>query len=270
MSALVTRIFSDLHYRDGASRLHRLAALAPLLAGADHLVINGDTLDSQAPHAGPLLAEARDFFKNEAPRVTLLSGNHDPDISPHTELLLNEDRVWITHGDVLCENVAPWSSRRDELAKRLQSLATTVPPETLYLVETRLRLNRLACHHLPDPHDCFDRSLHTRLVRLAHALFPPNRLLSMVNTWHTTPALARALAREQRPRARLIVVGHTHFPGVWRDADGPVVVNTGSFSRPFGGLFVELCGDKVQVVRIVQKNGEFHRGRVVAGFSLAP
>jgi len=270
MSAPVTRIFSDFHYRDGASRLHRLDALLPVLAGADHLVINGDTLDSQAPQAAPLLAEALAFFARQAPRVTVLSGNHDPDISPHTELSLNDGRVWITHGDLFCDNIAPWSSRREELEVRLQRLSTTVPPETLHLVETRLRLNRLACHDLPDPHDCFDRSLQTRLVRLANALFPPDRLLSMLNTWRTIPALARALAREQRPRARLVVLGHTHYPGVWRDRDGAVVVNTGSFARPFGGLFVELRGDHVQIVRIAQKNGEFHRGPVVAGFSLAP
>ena len=32
-----------------------------------------------------------------------------------------------------------------------------------------------------------------------------------------------------------ILIGHTHRPGVWQRLDGAVVINTGSFSRPFGG-----------------------------------
>jgi predicted phosphodiesterase len=272
MSDPVIRVFSDLHYQDSESALHNLAALAPLLAGADQIVLNGDTLDSQAAHGLPHVGETRAFFARHAPRVTFLSGNHDPDISPHGELSLHDDRVWITHGDVLFPDIAPWSSLREEIRRRLASLHAEIPAEELARLETRLRLNRVACHHLPELHDRFDRRLLTRVGRLVHNIFPPDRLLAMLRVWRTTPAIARRLALAQRPRARLVLLGHTHFPGVWRDraGRGPVVVNTGSFCRPFGGQFVELRGDAVQVVRIERHNGEFHRGRVVAGFSLAP
>lgn len=272
MSAPVIRIFSDLHYRDSGSSLHRLESLAPLLAGADHIVLNGDTLDSHAASELSDLTEVKTFFASHAPQVTFLSGNHDPDISPHGELLLHDDRVWITHGDVLFDDIAPWSSLRSVMAQRLKRLAAECPHDSTDLVATRLRLNRLACHHLPEPHDRFDRSLRARATRLAHNLFPPDRLLSMLSVWRNTPAIARRLALAQRRRARLVLLGHTHYPGVWTapGGNGPVVVNTGSFCRPFGGLFVELCGDHVQVVRIAAKNGEFRRSRVVSGFSLAP
>ncbi len=271
MSAPVIRIFSDLHYRDGGSTLQRLEALAPLFVGADHIVLNGDTLDTQAVAGHPLVPEARAFFGQHAPQVTFLSGNHDPDISAHAELSLHDDRVWITHGDVFFEDIAPWSSLRAEMAQRLERLIRDIPPGTFDRVETRLHLNRLACHGLPEPHDRFDRSLLTRASRLAHILIPPHRPLRMLDAWRSTPERVRVLARLQRPRAQLVLVGHTHFPGVWHArGNGPVVVNTGSFCRPFGGLFVELCGDHVQVVRITQKRGEFRRGRVIAGFSLAP
>jgi len=43
----VTRIFSDLHFGDRASRARRLAQLRPLLDGVDALVLNGDTLDTR-------------------------------------------------------------------------------------------------------------------------------------------------------------------------------------------------------------------------------
>jgi len=266
----VIRIFSDLHYRDGTSSLQQLQELAPLLVGADQIVLNGDTLDTQTSPAQPHLAEARAFFSHQAPDVTFLSGNHDPDISTHPELSLHDGRVWVTHGDVLFDDITPWGSQRGELVRRLEHLAATHPPGEREHVETRLHLNRLACVDLPDLHNRFDRRLLPRFIRLAHTLLPPDRLLSMLRVWIGTPALARRLTQAHRPRAQLVILGHTHFPGVWCDSRGPIVVNTGSFCRPFGGQFVELCGDRVQVVRIVRKRGEFHRGQVVAGFSLAP
>lgn len=270
MPAPVIRIFSDLHYRDAASSLHRLDALVPLLAGADHVILNGDTLDSQVDQARPHIDEVHAFFAQHTRRTTFLSGNHDPDISAHAELSLENDRVWITHGDVFFKGIAPWSSLHAELLRRLDAISREVPADMLGHIETRLRLNRLACLNLPEPHDRFDRRLRTRLVRIAHNLFPPDRLLNMLRVWMTTPAVVRRLAQAQRPRARLVVLGHTHFPGVWHHRQGPSVINTGSFCRPFGARFVELTGDRVLVVHIDQKNGVFHRGRIVAGFSLAP
>ncbi|HEY9250736.1 MAG TPA: metallophosphoesterase, partial [Rariglobus sp.] len=187
MSVPVTRIFSDLHFRDGESRLHDLRAFAPLLAGADRIVLNGDTLDSQADADGSDLAGIRSFFAQHAPPTTFLSGNHDPDISPHGELLLNDGRVWITHGDVLFDDIAPWSSLRAEMAGRLELLFAAVPPEERALLETRLRLHRLACRGLPEHHDRLDRTVFTRASRLAHILFPPHRLLTMLRVWRETP-----------------------------------------------------------------------------------
>lgn len=268
MSAPVLRIFSDLHYRDGQSTLHRLESLAPLLAGADQVVLNGDTLDTQNNAATSLVAEARGFFAQHAPGVTFLSGNHDPDISPQAELSLHDDRVWITHGDVLFEDIAPWSSLREEMARRLKQHALDRSAEGPDFVDARLRRHRLACHALPLTHDHFDRRLLTRSIRLVNALIPPRRLFTMLGVWRTTPALARRLALAERPRARVVVLGHTHYPGVWRHHDGPVVINTGSFCRPFGGLFVELRDGQVRVVRIVFKRGEFRPGRILAEFPL--
>jgi predicted phosphodiesterase len=270
MPAPVIRIFSDLHYRDGDSRLQNLESLAPLLEGADHVVLNGDTLDTRAPHAALHLAEVRDWFSRHSGAVTFLSGNHDPDISALAELSLAGDRVWITHGDVLFDDVAPWSSLRDAMARSIGEQNRALSTDQRDLIETRLRVNRLACLHLPETRHAAHDDLAKRFLRLAHTLLPPTRLLAMLQAWRTTPARALRLAREQRPRARLIVLGHTHFPGIWRQSDGPVVVNTGSFSRPFPCRFVELCGDEVRVSAIEQKRGMFRRGKTLSAFPLAP
>src|SRR3954466_6212027 len=45
--AKLTRIFSDVHFGDRASRVDRLAQLRPLLDGVDQLVLNGDTMDTR-------------------------------------------------------------------------------------------------------------------------------------------------------------------------------------------------------------------------------
>jgi predicted phosphodiesterase len=266
MAAPVLRIFSDLHYRDGQSSFQRLDSFAPLLAGADHVILNGDTVDTQSSAAVPLLADARAFFARHAPIVTFLSGNHDPDISGQTELSLQGGSVWVTHGDVFFDDIAPWSSLRNEMVRRLEQLAKDNSQAGPDMVETRLRHHRVACHALPQIHDQFDRSLITRAVRIVNALIPPRRLLKMLDVWRTTPALARHLALAERPRSRVVVLGHTHYPGVWRHHAGPIVINTGSFCRPFGGQFVELCDGNLRVVRIVLKRGEFHPGRIVAEF----
>lgn len=271
MSAPVIRIFSDLHYRDSESRLQSLDTLAPLLAGADQIILNGDTLDSQPECARDDTAAVRAFFARQPASVVFLSGNHDPDISDQAERSLMDGRVWITHGDVLFDHIAPWSSLRTELARRMATLTRDLPAGEHDRIETRLRLNRLACLHLPEPHVRTHRDLSTRTARLVHTLFPPHRLFEMLKAWCTTPARARRFVREQRPSARLVVLGHTHHPGVWRDrASGVTVVNTGTFCPPFAARFVELQGDRVRIVRIVWRRGAFHPGRIVAEFPLAP
>ena len=272
MSAPVTRILSDLHYKDGHSLLQRLDALDPLLDGVDHLILNGDTLDTQASAGFPHLDEVRAYFPQRVPRVTFHSGNHDPFISEQAECSLLDERVWVTHGDVLFDSIAPWSSHRPEIERRIKTFSADVPPGELGLVATRLRLNRRACLDLPEPHDRHDHRLITRIARLAHLFVHPGRPLAMLCAWYRTPALARHLALTQRPRARMVVVGHTHFPGIWRDPSGkgPVVVNTGSFSRPFGARCVDVRGDRVEVVRVRQTGDTFRPDRVIAGFSLAP
>ncbi|CAM2911997.1 metallophosphoesterase family protein [Rariglobus hedericola] len=270
MPGPVIRIFSDLHFRDGESRLQHLDALAPLLEGADQLVFNGDTVDSQDPAPGGGFPEVQAFFARYSDHVTFLTGNHDPDISPHAELSLNNGRVWITHGDVLFDGIAPWSELRPIMAARIQANAHGIPPGELALIETRLRLNRLACIGLVESHSRSRRTPAAIAIRLAHELISPSRIFAMLKVWRTTPQLARRLARAQRPAAQLVVLGHTHYPGVWRHTDGPVVVNTGSFSRPLGNLFVELRGDHVRVIKITRRHGKFHPGRLVTEFPLAP
>ena len=68
--------------------------------------------------------------------------------------------------------------------------------------------------------------------------------------------------------ARYVVIGHTHRPGVWKTQSGVVVINTGSFTRPFGAMGAEVSSDGLRVHKIESRNGRFHRGADVAHYTL--
>jgi predicted phosphodiesterase len=81
--------------------------------------------------------------------------------------------------------------------------------------------------------------------------------------------VAAAFVRLHRPQAKFFLVGHTHRPGAFRTPSGVVVINTGSFCRPFGGSVVDLSGDRVIVRSIAVRDGAFHLGGILAEFALA-
>ncbi|MCU0793291.1 MAG: hypothetical protein MUE42_10700 [Opitutaceae bacterium] len=274
MAAPRIRIFSDLHFGDRRSTLDRLAALDPLLAGADEIVLNGDSLDTVIPGHAPRLAALRDHFAASSRAVHWISGNHDPDISAEAELLLAEGRVWITHGDVLFDGIAPWSHHAPELARLLANVPPPPPgsPAASNALADRLRRHRSACAALMASPAFIAPGTLPRPLRLLRTLFPPRRLLAILRAWRDTPRLAIALARRHHPQARVVVIGHTHRPGVWRPRTetDPWVINTGAFARPLGGAFVELHGERVLVRRIVRRAGAFYPGRTLADFTLPP
>lgn len=270
MSAPRIRIFSDLHFGDPRSTLPSLEALAPLFGDADELVFNGDTLDTIVSGENRPLGTLRAWIAALGRPVTLLSGNHDPDISEHAELSLRDERVWITHGDVLFPAITPWSRHTAEITRRLAALAADLPPAELTRVETRLRLNRLACAQIFEPPGLLKPDAISRVRRLAHTLLPPGRALAMLRAWRDAPRLAVELARAQRPGARVVILGHTHYPGVWSPPGSPriTIINTGSFTRPFGAAFVALDGERVRVTRIARDGTTLRPGRVLADFAL--
>jgi hypothetical protein len=107
-------------------------------------------------------------------------------------------------------------------------------------------------------------------LRLAgDTVWPPNRVLRIIRAWREAPSRADALVAKHRPKARFIVIGHTHKPGVWRMASGVVVVNTGSFCRPLGAMAVEIGPKSLQVRRVEPRKGRFYPGPKVADLTLS-
>lgn len=265
----VLRILSDLHIFDADSRIRDPAQLAPLFTGVDHLLLNGDTCDTERELPPAELAGLVAFFRSRVPQVTFLTGNHDPAISEQHELLLANGAVWVTHGDVLFPEATPWSTLRDELARRIdQELATATAAER-HTIATRLRAHRAACRNLPREFDQRATSAFARLHRLRITLFPPRKIIAMLRAWRDTPRLAADLAAAQRPSARVIITGHIHHPGVWTRPCGRVVINTGAFGPPRGALLVDLRDGVLTVRKVAQRGGDFHPGERVAEIALA-
>src|SRR5579871_1268735 len=155
----VLRIFSDLHLGDRGCRVRTLEQLTPLFDGADALVLNGDSIDTRPgpvhlPAAALATANADtaaqragflDFLAHHAPPTTLLTGNHDPDISAQHTLDLSDGRIFITHGDIFFDNIVPWSRDVPLMRKLLAREFAALAPAERTQLEFRFTAFRRVC-----------------------------------------------------------------------------------------------------------------------------
>ncbi len=273
MGAELIRIFSDLHYGDRASRIHVLTQLRPLLDGVSRLVLNGDTLDTRpgpAPaHTAACLAEVRAFFPAHVPHVTFVTGNHDADLTADHALDLAAGAVFVTHGDILYEDIVPWSQDAPSIFPQIAAGLAALPAAERTQLAPRLAVWRRVAAAIPQRHQSESRGFRYAIHFAQDTIWPPSRVWRVLKTWRGERAVAAAFVREHRPQAKFFIIGHTHRPGAWRLPSGIVVVNTGSFCRPLGGCAVDLAGDRVIVRRVELRHGEFHAGATIAEFSLA-
>jgi len=270
MAAELIRIFSDIHYGDRSSQVRRLDQLRPLADGATSLILNGDVLDTRRGPAPDFTAACRaevtDFFARLGPPVQFLTGNHDPDFSPHHAADLAGGQVFVTHGDVVFDEIVPWAV--DAPAIRQLVRARLGPAAGRGLLAEQLAGFRQIAASIPQRHQS-ERNGWKYLAGLAaDTMWPPWRTTRVVQAWWVHPGLIRSLARAHRPAARFAVVGHTHWPGIWGRPGGPIVI--GSYCLPVGGLAVDLAADLLTVRRVQLRRGEFRTGEPIAQFALAP
>lgn len=269
----LTRIISDVHFGDRASRVRTLAALRPLLDGVNTLVLNGDTLDTRpGPSPGrnlELSQEVRAFFPTAVSKTHFLTGNHDGDFSTEHLLELRGGAVFLTHGDALFEDIVPWSKdaplARRLVAAELAALPTGEPAS----LALRLGAFRRAVMQIPQRHQAEKHGLKYLTGFLSDTIWPPTRVLKVLRAWDEFPARAESLVWRYQPHAQFIVTGHIHRPGIWRRPNGLVVINTGSFCPPLGAYAIDLTADQLIIRRVEQRGGEFHAGAAITDFTLA-
>ncbi len=273
MGEPLIRIVSDVHYADRSSRVRSLGQLRPLLEGATAFVLNGDTLDTRPDRIPQRTADRRrevlGFFAESGTPVTFLTGNHDPDLSRHHALEFEAGQVLVTHGDVLFDTIVPWARDAPAIRRKVIAALAALPGDGSSGLDGRLAAFRSVAATIPQRHQSEPDLFLYALLLARDTVWPPHRALSVLRAWREAPGMAAELARKHRPKARFIVIGHTHVPGVWQTASGVTVLNTGSFSRPFRSMVVEITAGKIRIRRIEMRRGAFHPGAVVAEFPLS-
>ncbi|QYM79951.1 metallophosphoesterase family protein [Horticoccus luteus] len=271
--AQVTRIISDLHYGDRASRVASLAMLRPLFEDVDRLVLNGDSLDTRASatpeRTATLAAEIRAFFPAHVPAVDMVTGNHDPDFSTVHSVDLGDGAVFATHGDILWDEIVPWGRDAKLAARLLAEQYGKIEAGERASLEERLAALRVAAAAIPQRHQSERRSIRYFQHLVRDTAWPPTRVLRVLRAWQEVPRRAELFVRRYRPNTQCIVIGHTHRPGVWTRTNGVMIINTGSFCLGSRTWAVDLGTDEIAWRRIERRRGEFHVGPVQQRFSLA-
>ena len=244
------RILSDLHFGHPASILERPEQLLPLLRGVRTVIFNGDSVELRflrgrriGQRNGELL---RAVCSAAGVRPIFVAGNHDPIISHVSHVDLAGGALLVTHGDLMFHDISPWSSEATVMGQAHTRELASLGEDKLHDFELRLKASKRAAQAIEMHRSRLGRNRFASLRTLLRECWPPWRPLQIVHAWVTTPGLAEQLARTFRPRARIVLIGHTHFSGHWQRGSR-TIINTGSF-LPFGGrMAVDLEGRDVKV-----------------------
>jgi predicted phosphodiesterase len=266
------RIVSDLHYAETGSRVHDLAALEPLFDDARHVVFNGDSVETRFldidPHTVAHKTQFDAFVAAHADRLTLITGNHDPDISERHYLDLEGGAVFVTHGDTMFPEMAPWGWEakyfRAEQERRLAKLPESVREEW----DTRLRVCKEAILAIRDLSPRFPGPSSHPWRRRLRFLVAIRRVDSILHAWWRAPDRAARLAETYRPAARVVIVGHTHKRGVWRVRER-TIINTGSWLPVLGPMAADFVDRRIETRRLLWQRGRIRLGPVVEAVDLS-
>ncbi|MEI8233880.1 MAG: metallophosphoesterase [Verrucomicrobiota bacterium] len=260
------RILSDVHFGYPSTRVKAVEQLAPLVEGVERVVFNGDTVEMRFPEerarAEAAVEALRLFCRAAGAEPVFLTGNHDPAITETHHLELANGAVLVTHGDILFHGLSPWSTEARLLhAAHDRELAALGHPADL--PRRLLALRRAAMILEPLGEKLMPRVKPGLWHALAEHFWPPWRPLRILGGWAQTPFLANALAARDTPGAQCVVLGHTHFSGVWRMGTR-MIVNTGGFIPMGRPLAVDMDGATLTVRQIVYQHGLLRPGRIVA------
>jgi len=265
----MVRILSDLHFGSRSSLVRDLRQLTPLLEGTEQVVFNGDSVEMlflEDRAKGISNANVlRSLCQQTGTEPVFLTGNHDPTLTDLHHLELAGGEVLVTHGDILFHGLSPWGHEASRMrAAHTRELAALQQPAGFNDELQAMRRAALVIEGMGEKIRAGNIK-PGRLHSITRHLWPPWRPLSILSGWARAPFLANALASRHAAQARFVVIGHTHFSGVWR-VGKRIVINTGGFlplSRP---LAVDLDDQTLTVRRVNAINGEFRLGTEVARY----
>ncbi len=248
-----TLIISDTHLGRPFCSARSAAALQPLWADFDRLIVNGDVAEIHHPQYGEearrQVRELRDRCASQNVDLTLVSGNHDSFLSDIAHLELADGHIFVTHGDALHPAIAPWSSA----SRRIRAAHEKASRELQAMIDDEL-LVRLGATQLASFAEWQRR--HERFLKIPTPLYRPWVFLQVLHYWSRVPALASAFANRFAPGASFILLGHTHRAGITQRGER-TIINTGCFGPPSAPRAVALEGDSLNVFRILAHGRTF-------------
>jgi predicted phosphodiesterase len=263
------RILSDLHLGHRVSRIEGVSALGPLISGAGTVVFNGDTWQELPgpfrERGGRMLAELKQLCAEEGAETVFLPGNHDPGWPGAGWLDLADGRIIVSHGDALLRAGSPWKreilvaqARVEELWRRCPDAETDVT--------ARLDLAREIARDLCSVEYPFGKRF---MQRVWDALVPPVRALRMLEAWFFQGAAGAEFCRRYFPRAEVLVIGHFHWEGCWRNGRR-LVINTGSFMSPGRAHWLEWQDGWLTRGEIDETPERVEKGRTLSVWRFGP
>lgn len=259
----IVRVLSDLHLGHSGTLINDVEQLAPLIEGAETIIFNGDTIEERCSafydRGQDMLGELDALCRRLGAAPVYLSGNHDPDAWEKSWVDLCEGEVFISHGHAVLKYISPWSRHAGKTARIIDELWEDFK-DTDQSIEQRFELTRKSCHATEVYQPQLGRTLISKALTVAEEAWPPSRPLSIVRTWINVPEDARDFVTEYRPDARFFIMGHTHFPGIWK-CGGLNVINTGAFFLLLNARTVEIADGQMTVHSVkMNRAGEFVRG----------
>jgi len=257
------RIVSDLHFGHPASIVENPEQLLPLFRDAKTVIFNGDTVELRYLRGRRVGMRnsvlIRQACESAGARPIFLNGNHDPMLSDLSHVDLAGGAVLVTHGDLLFHDISPWSHESHIIGEAHTRELEQLGEDAFLDFEKRLKASKRAAQAIELHRPRMQRDKLSAIRTVLRECWPPWRPLQVFHCWWTTPARAEALARVFRPRARFILIGHTHFSGCWKR--GPrVVINTGSFMPMSGRMIIEIQGGMLIVRPIIIDGNVFQPG----------
>jgi len=266
-------IFSDLHLGHRASLIKHPEQLASIMEGPGSVVFNGDTAEMRTDEdriiGRKLAADLARVCHHVGRKAFFVNGNHDPTVSNTNHLDLGFGSILATHGDILYLGVAPWGRDAHHYLKKHRQILDRLGPDGYGDFEKRLLATKRTSIELQMIERPLSRGCAPELRLLVRNSWPPWRPLKIAKAWLDLPRLANDLAKAFRPRAKFVVVGHTHYPGVWKLAHR-VIINTGGFVPYFGALAVLIESGRLEVREVKLWQDKFVLGKLRGKFQVEP
>jgi predicted phosphodiesterase len=266
-------ILSDLHLGHRASRIKHPDQLAPILHGSGTVIFNGDTSEmrnSEDRLVGRKAAADLARICHQAGRkAVFVNGNHDPTVSTINHLDLADGAVLVTHGDILFLGVAPWSREAGHYLKKHRQILDRLGPDGYVDFEKRLLASKRTSIELQMLEEPLTRGRSPGFRLFIRNCWPPWRPLMILKAWSEVPGRAAQLGSVFRPRARFIIVGHTHFSGAW-EVTPRVIINTGSFVPYFGACAVVIESGWLEFRKVDFHRHQFVLGKLLRRFAIEP